>query len=235
MESIIEERIEFKNGLLTLAGILGYPQEQAVQRAALLCSPHPHFAGNMDNNVISAVAKTLAQDFALLRFDYRGVGQSRILLAEGISVFDYWEQVETSRDYSDALNDVQAAFEALTAMINHPALKILAAGYSFGAAVALKYGINSNHCDILVGVAPPLGKIDFSFLSQCRKPCLLLIGNQDFLYSPDAIEKLQLTVSPNVKIEILPDCDHFFRGDEQMLARLIQDFVMKQMNKIEVV
>ena len=37
----------------------------------------------MNNNVVSAVAQHLAARCAVLRFDYRGVGESEIALATG--------------------------------------------------------------------------------------------------------------------------------------------------------
>ena len=87
---IIEERITFTGKNLTLAGVISYPAADDPVRSVLLCSPHPHFAGDMDNNIIQAIAGDLARDSVTLRFDYRGVGNSKIELPPGLSVFDYW-------------------------------------------------------------------------------------------------------------------------------------------------
>ena len=233
MNTIFEEKLRFSSGSLTLSGILEYPEEAVVQRAVLLCSPHPHFAGNMDNNVISAVSKQFAQDSAVLRFDYRGVGQSQIHLPDGVSVFDYWDDIETTKDYSDALNDVHAAFKVLQECIDSLDVSAVLGGYSFGAAVVMKYGIDTGHGDILLGIAPPLGKIDFEFLSQCQKPCLLLVGKEDFLYSADKVDTLRTTVSKHVTIEVIEKCDHFFRGDEETIAQMVRNFVLKHTINME--
>ena len=90
VDAIVEERVTFASGSLRLAGVLAYPQEAAPERAVLVCSPHPHFAGDMNNNVVSAVARHLAGQAVVLRFDYRGVGESEIVLGPEESAFDYW-------------------------------------------------------------------------------------------------------------------------------------------------
>ena len=59
---IVEERITFANeDGLELVGVLAYPERAKPNHTVLLCSPHPHFAGNMDNNVICAMARGLAR------------------------------------------------------------------------------------------------------------------------------------------------------------------------------
>ena len=50
-DSVIEETIRFASGPNTLCGVLAYAPQGMPKCAVLLCSPHPHFAGDMDNNV----------------------------------------------------------------------------------------------------------------------------------------------------------------------------------------
>lgn len=47
----------------SLEGRLTYREENSGQPGVILCSPHPLLAGNMDNNVVSALAETLALSF----------------------------------------------------------------------------------------------------------------------------------------------------------------------------
>jgi alpha/beta superfamily hydrolase len=187
----------------------------------------------MDNNVILAISKQFAQDSAVLRFDYRGVGQSRIRLPDGVSVFDYWDDVETTKDYSDATQDVCSASKTLQGCVDSSGIVMVLGGYSFGAAVALKYGIDAGCGDVFIGIAPPLGKINFDFLSRCQKPCLLLLGKEDFLYSADKVDTLRAVVSTNVTIEVIEGCDHFFRGDEETIAQMARNFVLKHRINME--
>ena len=81
----------------------------------------------------------------------------------------------------------------------------------------------------MVAIAPPLGKVSFEFLSDCSKPGLFLIGTGDFLYSQEKTEQLRQTLASNTTVEVLDNVDHFFRGDENILARKVDDFIRNNM------
>lgn len=225
-DGIIEERITFINDEgLQLAGILSYPDQIEPLYALLLCPPHPHFAGNMDNNVICEIARKLAERAVTLRFDYRGVGNSQINLSGGLSVFDYWSDIEETKDFTDAIKDVSAAAQTLCSATSKLDIPFFVIGYSFGAAMGLLYAhVNENVCG-MVAIAPPLGKVSFEFLSSCSKPSLFLIGTGDFLYSAEKTEQLRQTLTSNTKVEVLENADHFFREDENILARKVDEFI----------
>jgi alpha/beta superfamily hydrolase len=223
---IVEERITFtSDDGPQLVGILTYPERMAPRYAVLLCSPHPHFAGNMDNNVICAIARGLAEHAVTLRFDYRGVGDSQINLQNGQSVFDYWSDLEETKDYTDAVRDVSAAAGALASATKELDISFSVVGYSFGAATGMLYGCEKENVCSMVAIAPPLGKVSFEFLSSGSKPSLFLIGTSDFLYSAQKAEDLRRTIGPNATVEILYNVDHFFRGDEDITARKVDEFI----------
>jgi alpha/beta superfamily hydrolase len=224
--AIVEERITFVNDdELQLAGVLAYPDHKEPKCAVLLCSPHPHFAGNMDNNVICEIARQLAVHAVTLRFDYRGVGDSQISLQNGLSVFDYWSEIEETKDYTDAVRDVSAAAHTLSSAIVKLDIPFSVVGYSFGAATGLLYGHEKENVCGMVAIAPPLGKVSFEFLSDCSKPSLFLIGTGDFLYSAEKTEQLQRNLAANATVEILENADHFFRGDEEVVAQKVKEFI----------
>lgn len=227
---IVEERITFtsEDGL-QLVGVLAYPERIKPRYAALLCSPHPHFAGNMDNNVICAMARGLADHAVTLRFDYRGVGDSQINLPSGQSVFDYWNEVEQTKNYTDAVRDVSAAANTLISTTRELNIPFSVAGYSFGAATGLLYGVERENVCSMVAIAPPLGKVSFEFLSNGSKPSLFIIGTSDFLYSAQKVEELRRTLASDAVVEILDDVDHFFRGDEDKIARKVDEFLHNNM------
>jgi alpha/beta superfamily hydrolase len=225
-DEIIEERITFVNDDgLRLAGVLAYPYSMRPKYAVLLCSPHPHFAGNMDNNVISAIARELAVHAVILKFDYRGVEDSQISLRSGLSVFDYWNDMEQTKDYTDAVRDVSAAALTLSSATRELDIPFSIVGYSFGAATGLLYGHEKENVCSMVAIAPPLGKVSFEFLSNCSKPSLFLIGTGDFLYSEQKTEQLRQTLTSNTTVEVLENADHFFRGDEKVLGRKVDEFI----------
>lgn len=222
---IVEERITFVSDRLRLAGVLAYPDRARPERAVLVCSPHPHFAGNMDNNVICSIARESAARAVTLRFDYRGVGDSQVSLPSGLSVFDYWSDIEENKDYTDAVRDVSAAAGALTEAIGGLDIPLSVVGYSFGAATGLLYGHDHEIVCNMVAIAPPLGKVSFDFLSSCSKPSLFLIGTGDFLYSAEKAENLRRSLASNAKMEIVDNADHFFRSDESLVAQKVDHFI----------
>jgi len=225
-DKIIEEQLTFVNDDgLQLAGVLAYPSHIEPMYAVLLCSPHPHFAGNMDNNVICEIARQLALHAVTLRFDYRGVGDSQISLPSELSVFDYWSDIEETKDYTDAVKDVSAAAQTLNSAVGGLDIPFSVVGYSFGSATGLLYGHEKENVWGMVAIAPPLGKVSFEFLSDCSKPGLFLIGTGDFLYSQEKTEQVRRSLTSNTTVEVLEHVDHFFRGDENILALKVDGFI----------
>jgi hypothetical protein len=221
--AIVEERVRIASGRLTLSGILSYPGEASPLCGVLLCAPHPNFAGNMENNVVEALARHLAPGAVVLRFNYRGVGDSEILLPPGVSVYDYWNEAEETRNYADAIGDVRAALHTLSQAA--AGLPLMTVGYSFGAIVGLKHGASDSNISAIAGIAPPLTRCDFEFLSACRKRCLLISGSDDFVFSAETSTKLNAACGSNVRQELLKGNDHFFRGDEGTVCEKIGAFI----------
>ena len=228
---VCEESVNFRSGSLTLSGVLSYPEQTAPQYAVLLCAPHPNFAGNMENNVILALARDFARNAMTLRFDYRGVGASEIQLPGDLSVFDYWSETEDSQNYAAPLEDVCAAAQALDKFSSGLPLAIV--GYSFGAIVGLLAGKSAGEARVFVGIAPPLKRYSFAFLSECRAPCLLLSGRDDFVFADTADGAAPNAWAECVMQRVLDGHDHFFRGAEEIVCGHVRGFVeaaMKEFN-----
>jgi alpha/beta superfamily hydrolase len=219
---IVEERVSFPSNKLTLDGVLAYPESAEPIQTVLFCSPHPHFAGNMENNVIRTLARQMAHNSVTLRFDYRGVGASQIDLAQDSSVFDYWEEVEREKLYEDALCDVGAAqgFLKSTAI----ELPMVIVGYSLGALLALLTALASDYARTAIAISPPWTKVEFSFLADYRIPALVLTAINDFLFSEIELTKTRELASPKVQFEVLTEGDHFFRDAEDILFNRISTF-----------
>jgi alpha/beta superfamily hydrolase len=210
-----------------LSGVLHYPPEAAPSCAVLLCSPHPNFAGDMDNNVIRSLARRLSEQLIVLRFDYRGVGSSEISLPQGESVFDYWDQVEQTRDYAGALDDTRDAADTLYRLSD--GLPMVAVGYSFGSVTGLTTAIKDRRFIGAVGIAPPYLRISFDFLADCAKPCLMLSGEGDFVFDATTAATLASIGGSNLRLEQLCGMDHFFRGHELVLADRAESFIRQLM------
>lgn len=228
-DSVIEETIRFASGPNTLCGVLAYAPQGMPKCGVLLCSPHPHFAGDMDNNVICAVARDLAQHGVTLRFDYRGIGCSEIKLREGVSVFDYWDEIEQTKSYEDAIEDITAGLNTLTETVG-PDVPVFCVGYSFGTITGMQVGTRAPGVRAVVGIAPPFGKVSFEFLRACDRPTYWIVGAQDFLYRDQAFEALKQLVGEQARFDLWKDVDHFFRGDEDRIAQAVTQFILTQCN-----
>lgn len=197
-----ESRITFSCGDLTLEGLLTLPDGGA-PNAAVVCHPHPMYGGSMDNNVVEAVLEALWQrQFATLRFNFRGVGDS-----EG--EYDGGE---------GELDDVRAA---VAFVAGKAGLKsVMLAGYSFGASVSLRAGLTDPAVDRLVLVALPVAQMTGPSDSS-SKSVLLVSGDRDS-YSPvEALRTLARNLGSRARLEILAGADHFFGGYEARLSALI--------------
>ena len=207
MSKMVPRRVVFNAGDLLLEGMLHSTSEEAA-RGAIVCHPHPQFGGDMNNNVVVAVARALPEkDFMTLRFNFRGVGASQGVHAGGEKEGD----------------DVLAAIAYLQPMVT----KLFLIGYSFGALVGLRAALQSPEVKGWVAIAPPIGFYDFSYLKTCPKPKLLLAGNEDPFCPALALTALYDTLQEPKSICLIPDTDHFFWGKETILAQEVVSFLKK--------
>jgi len=219
--AVIHERIRFGSDEC-LAGVLSYPAHSEPKQAVLICSPHPNFGGDMENNVVAALAERCAAEAITLRFDYRGVGQSLIDLPVGLSIFDYWDNLEQTLDYAEPLADTAAALAELSLL--SAGLPMIAIGYSFGAIMGTQIGVGERHIVAMVGISPPLKRVGFEHLAACCKPCLLISGQDDFVYDAQAAARLIEASGHQLTFE-RPAADHFFVGLEASLVDRVAHFV----------
>jgi uncharacterized protein len=200
-----EQQITFKSGELTLEGLLASPGGSA--RAAVVCHPHPMYGGSMYNNVVEAVLAAMWRlGYATLRFNFRGVGESEGEHDGGIGEVD----------------DARAALKFLAAQTGVGASDAVMAGYSFGASVAMRAGIDDGAVGRIVAVALPIAMMPIESIAS-SKAVLLVSGDRDS-YSPipklqDFVEKLGATA----KLEVITGADHFFGGYEDRLSEAIQN------------
>jgi len=125
----------------------------------------------MHTKVVHRTAKALAEaGHHVLRFNFRGVGASEGSYAEG----------------TGEREDVRAALAHVESL--HPGAPVTIAGFSFGSWVGLRVGCEEEAVDALIGIAPPAGLFDFSFLRDCRKTKLFIHGTSDTIAPLAAFE-----------------------------------------------
>ena len=192
-----------------LEAILKEPRGRSPRGVALVLHPHPLGGGTMHNKVVFRAAAAL-NDAGLiaLRINFRGVGQSTGVHDEGRGEQD----------------DVRAGLDYLSQ--EYPGQKITLCGFSFGARVGLEVGIHDPRVEYLIGIGTPLDKYDFSFLSQCRKPLLLVHGEHDEFGDVERLRKLAADLEKNttVRLVVIPGAGHFFEGGLDELKRAITDW-----------
>jgi len=141
---------------------------------ALILHPHPRAGGHMNNPVaVQLYHLFMKRGFAVLRFNFRGVGRSQGEFDQGIGEL---------ADAATALDWLQA---------NNPAAsQTWVAGYSFGAWVGMQLLMRRPETDGFISVSPPTNMYDFSFLAPCPASGLILHGTADTVVPPVEVEKV---------------------------------------------
>jgi alpha/beta superfamily hydrolase len=180
---------------------------------ALVLHPHPKFGGTMNNKVVYNVYKTLFEhDFTVLRINFRGVGRS---LGE----------------YDDGIGEMTDAATALDWLqVNYPMSKLnMIAGFSFGAWIAMQLIMRRPEITNFLAISPPVNKYDFSFLSPCPIPGLIIQGDKDSVVSEDSVSELANRLSKQKNIDVnyrvIAGADHFFRDKIELLNEEIRDYL----------
>ena len=161
---------------------------------AVCCHPHPLFGGTLTNKVIHTVARSFTTQGAVaVRFNFRGVGASQGAHDDGIGETD----------------DLVTVAE--WARSRWPDLPLWLGGFSFGSYVALR-GAARLAPALLVTVAPPVGRWDFSSIAAPTCPWLVVQGSEDELVPAAGVVAWAQALQPAVRIAMLDGATHFFHG-----------------------
>jgi uncharacterized protein len=197
-------RLTFPSDRVTCEGLFTHPDADDRVPGIVICHPHPLRGGDMLNNVVRALAEAFAAvGFATLRFNFRGVGRS-------------------TGQHGDGVGEQEDAKAALTWLIAQPGIDadhLLLAGYSFGARVTLAVASTDPRVCGFIVVAPPLLRGDWPSLESARGPKILLCGDRDPYAPPDMLTGMLNSLPGPKRLVVLPDTDHFFVGQERILAQ----------------
>ncbi|MFV9839075.1 MAG: alpha/beta hydrolase [Aaplasma endosymbiont of Hyalomma asiaticum] len=180
----------------------------------LILHPHPQYGGSMDNKVVYNLYKVFASNgFSVLRINFRGIGKSAGVFDKGIG----------------ELSDAAAAADWL--QNNSPAVSSFwVAGFSFGAWVAMQLMMRRPEVEGFVAVSPPANRYDFSFLSPCPVPGLIVQGDNDSIAEESSVSQLAARLSASIKSDHMKYCviekaDHFFRDYVDQLNRVVDSYI----------
>jgi alpha/beta superfamily hydrolase len=171
--------------------------------AALLCHPHPLGGGNLHNKIVYHAMKVLNEaawglGWPVLRFNFRGTG-----LSQG------------THDGEAETGDVLAGMDWLEREFHLP---LIVAGFSFGAAMALRAcslpGTKHHDVRALIALGLPIttrdSAYDYSCLQNLTTPKLFLSGDRDQFAPAKQLIQVTASAAEPKRLILIPGADHFF-------------------------
>ena len=205
-----QSAVTFKAKGLNFEGVISTPDDaKGKLPGVVICHPHPLHGGNMDNNVVLAVAFGLVEiGHAVLRFNFRGVGNS-----EG-------EHTRGEKEYEEALGalDFMKAWD----QVDHNKLGIC--GYSFGTRVILASPELQKLPKVFAFVSPSLEALKDSTLKKDKRPKFVITGNRDKLVGSEGLETMWDTFELKPDFKVIDGADHFWMGMEPKVAEPVSEF-----------
>ena len=188
--------------------------EPSIQAAVVFAHPHPQFGGTMHTKVMYQGAKGLARiGCGVLRFNFRGVGGSA-------GTFDQGEGEKA---------DFRAALDYMSS--RYPGRPLWAAGFSFGAWVALEVGAGDDRVSVLIGIAPPVASstsgmvYEFSTTLESEKPKFLIQGEADELCPLEGLWRFYSRLKEPKELVVIDAADHLFEGKTQEVGEALEDLL----------
>jgi alpha/beta superfamily hydrolase len=184
---------------------------------ALVLHPHPEFGGTMNNQIAYDLFYMFSKrGFAVLRFNFRGVGRSQ-------GEFDHG---------AGELSDAAAALDWVQAL-HAEARSCWVAGFSFGAWIGMQLLMRRPEIEGFISVAPPANLHDFTFLAPCPSSGLIIHGDQDKVVPQKDVQALvdKLKTQKGIKIDqqIIKGANHFFDSHVDELITACGDYIDRRL------
>jgi len=180
---------------------------------AIILHPHPQFGGTMNNQMVYELYYMFVErKFAVLRFNFRGVGRSQ-------GIFDHGQ---------GELSDAASALDWLQSF-NPDARSCWIAGFSFGAWIGMQLLMRRPEIDGFISIAPPANLYDFSFLAPCPSSGLVLHGDKDAVVPMEAVkglvERLKTQKGIVIHHQTVTGANHFFESKVGVAVGCVADYV----------
>ena len=192
-----------------LEALLDEP-EGAPKAVAVFAHPLPTHGGTMHTKAVYQGTKGLVRaGCAVLRFNFRGVGKSEGSFSGGEGEKD---------DYTAALDYAAATF---------PGVPLWAAGFSFGAWIALETGAPDDRVKVLIGIAPPVTRenYDFSNTRASAKPKFFVQGEADDVCPIQDMWKFYGALPEPKELVVIDAADHLFDGHTTEVGEALEDLL----------
>jgi len=193
-----------------------HPAKSPTAPLALILHPHPQGGGTMHNKIVYQLFHVFTRrGFAVLRFNFRGVGRSQGEFDNGVG----------------ELSDAAAALDWLQ-QFNPNASSCWVAGFSFGAWIGMQLLMRRPEIRGFISVAPPANMYDFSFLAPCPSSGIVVNGTADDIVSPNSVDKLVAKLKTQKQITIdhktIEGAGHFFENSLEELIGIIETYLDKR-------
>jgi alpha/beta superfamily hydrolase len=192
-----------------LEALLDTP-DVAPRAAVVFAHPLPTHGGTMHTKAVYQGAKGLVRTgCAVLRFNFRGVGQSAGTFDAGAG---------EKGDFTAALDYMEAT---------HPGLPLWAAGFSFGSWIALETGAVDPRVKALIGIAPPVTRTgyDFSNTRASTKPKFFVHGEADEICPIQDMWKFYGALQEPKELVVIDMADHLFDGHTTEVGEALEDLL----------
>jgi alpha/beta superfamily hydrolase len=193
----------------TLEALLDEPS--APPRAAVVFAhPLPTHGGTMHTKAVYQGTKGLVRaGCAVLRFNFRGVGKSEGTFDGGAG---------EKGDFTAALDYMAAKY---------PGLPLWAAGFSFGAWIALETGAADDRVTALIGLAPPVTKAGYDFTNTrtSAKAKFFVQGEADDICPLQDMWKFYGALPEPKELVVIDMADHLFDGHTTEVGEALEDLL----------
>ena len=194
-----------------IEALLEAPRVSSSDRVAVLCHPHPQHQGTLMNKVVHTLSRAMNElGIPAIRFNFRGVGASEGVFAEGVGETD------------DALAVIRWAAQ------HYPGAELSLLGFSFGGMVAARAALTAAPAH-LVTVAPAASRM--AGLLDGREPeCpwLIVQGDSDDVVPCAEIVEWVNGLNPGPELVVVPDTGHFFHGRLTRLREIVVNHFIAQ-------
>ena len=181
---------------------------QPLRAAVVFAHPLSTEGGTMHTKAVFRATKALARiGCAVLRFNFRGVGGSEGTWDEG----------------PGELEDFRAALNVMAA--RYPDAELWAAGFSFGSWVALTVGALDDRARVLIGIAPPVDRYDFSAVRVSDKPKFFIQGSMDEICPLKRLYEFYSQLPEPKELAVIDGASHLFEGKVTEVGDAIEDLL----------
>jgi len=107
----------------------------------------------------------------------------------------------------------------------YPGNELWAAGFSFGAYVALTAGATDDRICALIGIAPPVNRYDFEAVKTSPKPKFIIHGEADELIPMKQVREFYAQLADPKELVEIDRANHLFDGQVSEVADAIEDLL----------